>query len=1275
VESLEPLAGLENLEDLYLWDSRLPTLAADESSSLEPLAGLTNLKVLCLCWNQNPDPDSTTNLPNLDALAGLTGLTTLIWWGNGTSNISGLSGLTSLETLYLDGNDIADVGPLAGLESLVELSLTDNDITDILPLVLNPGVGAGDTIELAGNPLSVLAACIDIPALIARGAIVDYPPGCDGTPSPDSDGDGFTDWQEVQYLRLFYPDLAEVRVQCQSFVSDGTKSPPYGPDSSDPRDFSTTMSCLPTTGVNISIEGQGTVSGLPAGTYRFAKYVIDCEDPCASPDPPSCGYNRVTLTATPAPGSMFKRWRGNVVRRAHASVDLKMSRDYTVTAEFVQRPAANGIDFVTDLAAFLTALGIPEPSYETFDLNNVQYDDAGEREYVGNGIPDAAELYLLQKVLETPSIDLSQSSGIVSDVVYDAWTKNITQAQYDLQDFDPHVQRGVAAYMSLGDFETVEMLKWLIQQNQQASGIFSGYNLNTDAYDRTCQQYFYYDNDADNDGLTNLEEWQNASPDNSLDHLEAFVTAALDGNSAATAGGVNGAASRPVAEQASALSTSSQATPCPCAPPVYARLGYPPPAVSVIPPGCSVALKSNGVSLPMAIGEDVALALGQEVEVTAVPGPGYAFVRWSVETFSGAGTFTAAVNGSRNKKQRLVLTKPVTVFEPEFQTGIVSVWPVYPLPSPPYPPPLYPLSIACDYDDAIVELPDSGDGWRQFQGPMGSRMTISATTTAPHYMIFADEWAIATDESLTIALMGSGYVEVDVLEHLLPAPSDFVSSSCSTRGMGSAGVMVTDNGGIFPENVSSYWFEYGVWYVARPAAGYAFKGWEGYPCHGASGDYYCWDGYLDPDGDAEIYFQPPNAAPSCVTAVFEKAEEYSLTLHTRATGEGACRPPCAGDVTVSPGQKYYMKDATYGTYTTVSLTAEPRPGYILLKWDGHGNTLDGTPIRDNTSPYLNVLMDCDRNVIAVFKRVNVDFKFRSFVWDQEQHAYVVNWVDTIKAVVGDAITINSMDDPVIAATHAWDFNESANADSSDADRDDLDEADDDTDATGQEVTVSYHPLANQDPEPADLRLVTLNVNCPGTLLATDTGLVDLHEVLLVEGVGTWGSSSAGGILHFHDHLVDSMNQPTPSSLLDELPHHDILIFNGHGSGPVINAEGDVGLAANEVNIGRRSPGTPMGTERTYRFVFLNSCRSADAATDWMSALATDAFVGWHGPVGEIVALAFDHAFWDRVAEGESTVSATVGANADIAWAYLANQNDPSQVYPQYQGSIVLCPHP
>jgi len=176
INDISVLAGLTNLQKLYLWDNNI--------SDISPLAGLSKLQELYLWGNNISDISALAifnlqklylwdnNISDISPLAGLTNLQELRLRDNNISDISALASLINLRELYLGGNNISDISASAGLSRLRELYLGGNNISDISSLVENSGLSDGDTVNLSGNPLSLTSMDDYIPQLEARGVRV-----------------------------------------------------------------------------------------------------------------------------------------------------------------------------------------------------------------------------------------------------------------------------------------------------------------------------------------------------------------------------------------------------------------------------------------------------------------------------------------------------------------------------------------------------------------------------------------------------------------------------------------------------------------------------------------------------------------------------------------------------------------------------------------------------------------------------------------------------------------------------------------------------------------------------------------------------------------------------------------------------------------------------------------------------------------------------------------------------------------------------------------------
>ena len=175
-ENIRNLTGLEaatNLTELGLRNNSI--------ADLSPLVTLTSLTLLDLRDNLVFD---------LSPLAGLTNLTVLRLARNSITDISPLARLTKLTELNLRNNIISNISPLARLTQLIELYLQQNIISDLSPLVANTGLGNGDKVYVAGNPLDALSLSSHIPVLQSRRVTVEFdqivvPPQTVNIPDPN----------------------------------------------------------------------------------------------------------------------------------------------------------------------------------------------------------------------------------------------------------------------------------------------------------------------------------------------------------------------------------------------------------------------------------------------------------------------------------------------------------------------------------------------------------------------------------------------------------------------------------------------------------------------------------------------------------------------------------------------------------------------------------------------------------------------------------------------------------------------------------------------------------------------------------------------------------------------------------------------------------------------------------------------------------------------------------------------------------------------------------
>ena len=96
--------------------------------------------------------------------------------GQDISDLQGIEAMVALTALDLADNAISDTEPLYYLTAIEWLDLSGNRITSVWYLLQNAGLGAGDTINLADNPLATPSLTDYIPQLVSRGVALTYDP-------------------------------------------------------------------------------------------------------------------------------------------------------------------------------------------------------------------------------------------------------------------------------------------------------------------------------------------------------------------------------------------------------------------------------------------------------------------------------------------------------------------------------------------------------------------------------------------------------------------------------------------------------------------------------------------------------------------------------------------------------------------------------------------------------------------------------------------------------------------------------------------------------------------------------------------------------------------------------------------------------------------------------------------------------------------------------------------------------------------------------------------
>jgi hypothetical protein len=261
--------------------------------------------------------------------------------------------------------------------------------------------------------------------------------------------------------------------------------------------------------VGVFVKGPGMVWNEDAGQAFVTSY---CRP-----------QSTLHLRAVPEINATFVQWQHGITgTNVTATITLGSAQEPTnIIARFVSQPGVDTMDFVGDLSYTLSAFGITTP-VSTFDNNKcVSVRENLQDVYGGNGIPDAAELYLVQAVLQQPALDYSRRNGVTYDLVWKAWQVNLARARKDLSGVDIRVVRTVAAYMTLGDYDSITGIAALV------NSAMPGIQLDLSRYSTDNREYFGYEADANRDGVRNIDAWSTASPNGSLVNLNAYAVAAL----------------------------------------------------------------------------------------------------------------------------------------------------------------------------------------------------------------------------------------------------------------------------------------------------------------------------------------------------------------------------------------------------------------------------------------------------------------------------------------------------------------------------------------------------------------------------------------------------------------------------------------------------------------------------------------------------------------------------------------------------------------------------
>jgi len=890
-----PLRSLVNLQELYLANNNL------HWDGTEVLAQFHELHILNLSHNSiyliTTLVDFWT-LRHLDLSYNLCYYNTSFPW------------MPNLEDLNLSHCNMTTLGLVQNL-TFSYLNLDYNGVVRISPLLLNPNMDPGVTVSLLNNPLGDAASCKHIDELEAMGVVVladQEDRVCNLSPDPstdftDADGDGRTNSSEWEYLTLYYGNYEECwELYFSEYVFDNTIYPPAD------------IQCIPKVVFHFAVEGEGTVDLLPQGQDQmmFARYPIDCPDPCAQ-NPP-CEINKVRLAAVPGPGYLFKKWSGDIFEEYDNPVETATISDKQIVAEFVYRPEVAGLDLLAALSALLNEFGYPADAYLTIDRNGITPIN-GVHYFTGNGIPDAAEFLLLQTLLTQPNIDFGGTTGLIGDLLYEAWVQNIERTAVDMYQVPLPIRQACAAYMTLGDYQTVQSLNDLMSCAMYGDLLY-GLVFNDELYDTSEQQYFLASRDADADGFSNLREWGEAvdslgeSGGNNAATFNAYSAMGTDGDRA-------GQPNEPDAPSMPACGTCQTGT-------IRIQRQF----VSIPAYGEELGeVQALGPNGEIPLDQDVSLPAGTEVKLIAKPYDGVEFQLWACSY----GSTDVFPSGSRDTNITVTIRPYVATLGVVAYFGTRYLWLV---PSDCWwlVPPVS-EKIRGEFDSAFYEMPEwwyqggcRNDGCRAFRAPLHTRYTVSCSSD-----VCWDQYEYSDASGISGTVCGQD-IFTPCCSGGYPCEDPWTFRVTSI-GEGAAYYSVT----IYPEGQGVRWYhftkfttcdylyQYGH-YIAVPAPGWEFDHWSG----------------------EETY------PPSPRTAVFRKKIEWQLTTNTAIDdgGTGAYSNCLGGYVRVDPPKAYCSPGEQ------VTITAWPLDGFQFSEWIG-----------DVSNPTVNpsaFTMDSNKSVTAVF---------------------------------------------------------------------------------------------------------------------------------------------------------------------------------------------------------------------------------------------------------------------------------------------------------------------
>ncbi len=335
----------------------------------------------------------------------------------------------------------------------------------------------------------------------------------------DLDGDGFSNLDEWLFTDygMGHPldEIQDTWVEgllraVTLWISEPYQLPTYAPDPNDPN-------IPPLVSITLEAEGEGNISPF-LGQLYLSKYVLTdwyawLESGSSQDASLSCRVNMLKyVNAVPADGWVFENWdlqQGSLSSIVNAneleletggsigplivtpSFALPLTKDTVLKAKFDYRPWMLGLNLVQAHRTFLMHYGLAETDEEVlyFDRGYSTWNNSAYIQTDGNGIPDFAEMMVLEHILHNQSNTHHRP------------TMNRFVSQYELimektGNLDQELMVAAAAYLTFNDHDYRSLISEVLDVDDLPG--MTGSSLTADGdLDRYRIDMTF----------TNLEEW------------------------------------------------------------------------------------------------------------------------------------------------------------------------------------------------------------------------------------------------------------------------------------------------------------------------------------------------------------------------------------------------------------------------------------------------------------------------------------------------------------------------------------------------------------------------------------------------------------------------------------------------------------------------------------------------------------------------------------------------------------------------------------------------